>query len=86
MDSAANLQKPTRTRLLGKMVSMAELKHRRETGSAGSAEEAAVGMKTFLGEDDDIPIAPFVKEKTESVSKKKFFGSLFRRKGKDGEK
>ncbi|KAF6839839.1 hypothetical protein CMUS01_04128 [Colletotrichum musicola] len=85
LDSEADLQKPGRTRLLGKMVSMGELKHRREMGSAGSGEDA-VGMRTFLGEDDDIPAVPSAKEKTESVSKKKFFGGLFRRKGKDGQK
>ncbi|WYZ43276.1 hypothetical protein EsH8_VI_000975 [Colletotrichum jinshuiense] len=75
---------PTRTRLLGKMVSMADLKRKRETGSSSSDD--AVGMRTFLDEDSTAAPAP-AKEKTgEGGSKKKFFGNLFRRSRKDGEK
>lgn len=62
LESAADLLPPpipqppasARTRLLGKMASMAELKHRKETnsvGSGGSGDDGAVGMRTFLGED-----------------------------------
>ncbi|KAI8179455.1 hypothetical protein K4K51_003565 [Colletotrichum sp. SAR 10_75] len=94
LESTANLQPPpvppappvptsARTRILGKMASMAELKHRREVASSasGGSSEEAVGMRTFLGEDVAPAAAP---SKTEN-SKKKFFGGLFRRK-KDGEK
>ncbi|KAL3294098.1 hypothetical protein RB213_011816 [Colletotrichum asianum] len=94
LESTANLQPPpvppappvptsARTRILGKMASMAELKHRREVASSasGGSSEEAVGMRTFLGEEDAPAAAP---SKTEN-SKKKFFGGLFRRK-KDGEK
>ncbi|KAI8238839.1 hypothetical protein K4K55_002492 [Colletotrichum sp. SAR 10_96] len=94
LESTANLQPPpvppappvptsARTRILGKMASMAELKHRREVASSasGGSSEEAVGMRTFLGEDVVPAAAP---SKTEN-SKKKFFGGLFRRK-KDGEK
>ncbi|KAH0431915.1 hypothetical protein CcaCcLH18_06742 [Colletotrichum camelliae] len=94
LESTANLQPPpvppappaptsARTRILGKMASMAELKHRREVASSasGGSSEEAVGMRTFLGEDAAPAAAP---SKTEN-SKKKFFGGLFRRK-KDGEK
>ncbi|KAI8210836.1 hypothetical protein K4K53_007217 [Colletotrichum sp. SAR 10_77] len=94
LESTANLQPPpvppappvptsARTRILGKMASMAELKHRREVASSasGGSSEEAVGMRTFLGEDVAPAAAP---SKTEN-SKKKFFGGLFRRK-KDVEK
>lgn len=75
---------PTRTRLLGKMVSMADLKRKRETGSSSSDD--AVGMRTFLDEDSTAAPAPAKEKTSEGGSKKKFFGNLFRRSRKDGEK
>ncbi|OHW98505.1 hypothetical protein CSPAE12_02799 [Colletotrichum incanum] len=115
-ESAANLQRlgpavtPSQSRLLGKVVSMAELKQQREAGfSDGSGSDEAIGLTTFLREDiaaapasakeraekkgkDDKSEKPKKLEKFEKPdksnegSRKNFFGKLFRRNRKYGEK
>ncbi|GKT71907.1 hypothetical protein ColTof4_04330 [Colletotrichum tofieldiae] len=74
-ESAANLQRlapagaPSQARLLGKVVSLAELKQRREAGfSDGSGSDEAIGLTTFLRE--DISAAPAsAKERAEKNGK-----------------
>ncbi|GJD00190.1 hypothetical protein ColKHC_09015 [Colletotrichum higginsianum] len=86
---------PSRSRLLA---SMTDMKTRKETASgyssgsgSGSGSDDAIGMRTFLGE--DLASAPALaeektqrSEKSAEGRKKKFFGSLFRRNKKTGEK
>ncbi|TQN66585.1 hypothetical protein CSHISOI_08850, partial [Colletotrichum shisoi] len=88
---------PSRSRLLGKIASMTDMKTRKETAfgcssrsGSGSGSDDAVGMRTFLGE--DLTSAPALaeektqrSEKSAEGRKKKFFGSLFRRNKKTGE-
>ncbi|OHE95077.1 hypothetical protein CORC01_09601 [Colletotrichum orchidophilum] len=88
---AAYVQKPANvpSRFLGKMASMAELKHRRDTNSSRSTDsENSVGMRTFLSEDSAAPAAAPSSSRDKSMegSKRKFLSNLFKRNRKDGEK
>ncbi|KAJ0166605.1 hypothetical protein CTA2_6597 [Colletotrichum tanaceti] len=111
-DSAVNVNKPesaaapavitspvpSRSRFLGKMASMTDMKNRKETVSgytsgsgSGSGSDDAIGMRTFLGE-DHASASTLAEDQTQRSEKsaegrkKKFFESLFRRNRKTGEK